>query len=166
MRVIRSQARQCDRAREWASRRLDGELSQFESALLDSHLAQCEGCAVFAAEISAVTSTLRAAPLQGLESPVVLLRRRRVSFRPLQAVAAALVAAAVGFGALVSSLESRDTVDRRSAEALGIDTEAQQELLREFQKRDGFRTYKEIQRLRLVSPPPRRTDLRGGPKIG
>ena len=64
VRVVRQLTKQCERAREGASLRLDGELSEFEQALLGAHLARCEPCRSFAAELDAVTTRLRHAPLE------------------------------------------------------------------------------------------------------
>ena len=45
----------CERAREWASLELDGELSTFERALLDAHLEGCRTCTEFRSSISGLT---------------------------------------------------------------------------------------------------------------
>lgn len=100
---------QCDRTREWLSLRLDGELSQLESALLAAHLAACAGCQAFAGEVEAVTAWLRAAPLVPLARPVAVPRPSRLSARTLQLAAAALVVAGVGLGGLVGALSSSRT---------------------------------------------------------
>jgi predicted anti-sigma-YlaC factor YlaD len=96
----------CSRAREWASLRLDGELSELESALLEAHLKRCQACASFVVEVEAIALQLRAATLDRLEQPVQLPTRRLAS--PLRAVqlgaAAALVAAAAGLGTLYGSI--------------------------------------------------------------
>jgi predicted anti-sigma-YlaC factor YlaD len=47
------------RARRWVSLRIDDELSELESALLDAHLAVCRDCRSFADETDAVTRTIR-----------------------------------------------------------------------------------------------------------
>jgi predicted anti-sigma-YlaC factor YlaD len=94
----------CDRARDWASLRADGELSELESALLVAHLRRCDGCASFALGVDAVAAQLRTAPLEELARPVRLPEGRA----PLRAVqlgaAAALVAAAAGLGTLFGAL--------------------------------------------------------------
>jgi predicted anti-sigma-YlaC factor YlaD len=96
----------CSRAREWASLRLDGELSELESALLEAHLKRCPACASFGVEVEAVALQLRSATLDRLEQPVQLPTRRLAS--PLRAVqlgaAAALIAAAAGLGTLFGSI--------------------------------------------------------------
>lgn len=90
----------------WASLQLDGELSELERALLDSHLARCEPCEVFVREVGAATRGLRAAELQRPVHPITLPSRRRL-VRPVHvSAAAAVLALAVGLGALVSSFDS------------------------------------------------------------
>ena len=88
----------CDRAREWASLRLDGELSELEAAMLDGHLERCAACAAAVAEIEAVTGAIRRAPLLPLARPIST-PRRHVAFRAARVTAAAavmLVAAGLG----------------------------------------------------------------------
>jgi anti-sigma factor RsiW len=97
----------CDRAREWATLEVDGELSQFELAFLRTHLERCAACSDFADEIRGIAGALRAAPPEPLERPVTLPARRRTALSDLQlAGAAALVLAAIGLGALSGSLPS------------------------------------------------------------
>jgi anti-sigma factor RsiW len=102
--------RGCERARAWISLDLDGELSQFERALLDAHLDRCEACATAAAETRALTETLRGAPLERpgmrLELPgrAPARRGRRVAVR--LALAATLAALAAGLGVLAGSFQS------------------------------------------------------------
>lgn len=108
MRVVKQLTKQCERARECASLRLDGELSEFEQALLGAHLARCEPCRSFAAELDAVTARLRNAPLETLEQPVALPARRRISSRrPVEiAAAAALMLMALGVTGALRTIES------------------------------------------------------------
>jgi ferric-dicitrate binding protein FerR (iron transport regulator) len=98
----------CDRTREWVALRLDAELSDFETALMTAHLERCAECRAFGEDVAAITSTLRAAPLETLEHPITLPARERLPFRRLPLIAAAavvLVAAALGgvWGAIGSS---------------------------------------------------------------
>jgi anti-sigma factor RsiW len=88
----------CDRVRAQISLRLDGELSELEQRMLESHVARCEDCAAFEADVVATTRALREAPLVPLERPVVLRRpARRVSLARMQVgVAAALAVAVLG----------------------------------------------------------------------
>jgi anti-sigma factor RsiW len=88
----------CERARFWASLRLDGELSELEGALLDAHLARCAACRAVAGGFDASALALRSAPLERL-APVALASRR--SPRRLLAtvtVAAVLVLAVIAGG--------------------------------------------------------------------
>ena len=106
VRVVRQLTKQCERARECASLRLDGELSEFEHALLVAHLARCEPCNQFAAELEAITNRLRNAPLEPLEQPVTLPARRRISRRPAEiAAAAALMLTALGVAGAMRTIE-------------------------------------------------------------
>lgn len=90
----------CERAREWASLGLDGELSELERALLSAHTKRCYACAQYVAEVGVITTVIRETPLQRLSYPVELPIRRRLgwSSRVLQAGAAtaAVVAATAG----------------------------------------------------------------------
>jgi anti-sigma factor RsiW len=107
--VLRQLTKQCERARECASLRLDGELSEFEQALLDAHLARCEPCGAFAAELDAVTARLRTAPLVALEQPVTLPARRRVSLRRAEvAAAAAVILTTLGVAGALRTVERSD----------------------------------------------------------
>src|SRR5918994_1423970 len=107
MHTMRTTARRCDRAREYASLRLDGELSDFESALLDSHIERCPTCRAFAEDLVGVTERLRTAPL---ERPLIVLtlpQRRFAALRTMQAsAAAAAVVSVVAIGALFGMLHS------------------------------------------------------------
>jgi predicted anti-sigma-YlaC factor YlaD len=96
----------CDRTREWAALELDGELSEFERALMQAHLDRCAECRAFSTDVVEITARLRSAPLEPLPQPVTLPDRRRVaSFRHLQvAAAAAVVLAAAGLGGLYGSV--------------------------------------------------------------
>ncbi len=96
----------CDRAREWASLRLDGELSELEQALLDAHLSRCVECRSYAAETAAMTLELRAVEPERLTAPIALPRRATGALRSLQTgVAAAMVIAAAALGSALGVLE-------------------------------------------------------------
>lgn len=95
----------CDRARAWVSLKLDGEISELEGFMLESHLARCEVCRAFAADSVAFTEALRTAELEPLERPVSLPAARRSMRRAVQfGAAAALVAASVGLGSLFGAV--------------------------------------------------------------
>lgn len=97
----------CDRARQWATADLDGELSRFERVLLSAHLADCPSCREFTAAIGGLTQMLRTAPPESLERPIVIGRlRRRVGLRLAPAVAAMAVTV-VGLGSILASSDLR-----------------------------------------------------------
>ena len=95
----------CERTRGWLSLRLDGELSDFERALMDAHLSCCGECRAFAADIAVVTGALRDAPLERPAEPVTLPERRRRPVRTIQvAAAAAAVVVAASVGSILGSV--------------------------------------------------------------
>jgi anti-sigma factor RsiW len=94
----------CERARQWASADVDGELSTFERALLEDHLGRCSSCQEFSRDVRGMTSALRAAPLQQFDGVVLGRIRRQVRLR-LAPAAAAMAIAAVGLGSLVASTQ-------------------------------------------------------------
>src|SRR3954468_11239865 len=99
----------CERTREWVALRLDGELSEFESAIMGPHLERCDACRAYADDVAAITAELRAAPLAPLARPVDIEspRRMRLPLRHFQiAAAAALVVAATGLGSLYGALHT------------------------------------------------------------
>jgi|tagenome__1003787_1003787.scaffolds.fasta_scaffold19237587_1 hypothetical protein len=101
----------CARARFWASLRLDGELSELESALLDAHLARCEACSSVARDFGLATADLRTRPLEHV-APVTVSRTTRRSPRRavVGAVIAAVIASGVLLGGLVRGQVSRDAL--------------------------------------------------------
>jgi ferric-dicitrate binding protein FerR (iron transport regulator) len=96
----------CDRAREWTSLSLDGELSEMERALLARHLAGCPSCREFDLVLREATERLRATPLERpartFEPP-----RRALPFPARRRVALVAVAAAAALGSLVGALADR-----------------------------------------------------------
>jgi predicted anti-sigma-YlaC factor YlaD len=146
MRTMRTTGRRCDRAREYASLRLDGELSDFERALLDSHLDRCSSCRAFADDLVAVTGRLRAAPLEQPSIVVTLPRRRFVAMRNVQvSAAAAAVVSVVGIGALFGMLHSSAT-----APTSGIATKLGSSMAGER------REFTDLRRAVLTTPHPER----------
>lgn len=100
----------CDRARTYVSLRLDCELSDFERALLASHLDACASCSAFAEDVADLTAELRSAPFQRLERPLTLPSRVQTGLRRLQlGAAAAVLVSVVGAASLlgVSGAEER-----------------------------------------------------------
>ena len=114
------QTPKCERARLWVSLRLDGELSEFEEVSLRAHVARCATCAGFALDVDALTTELRAAPLQQPAHPIALPRRRSTALRVLQlSAAAAAIVLAAGLGSLAGSLSSGGTATVAVARVAG-----------------------------------------------
>jgi predicted anti-sigma-YlaC factor YlaD len=129
--TLRLHPRSCERAREWASLRLDGELSEFERALLDAHLERCAPCAEYARNVTAITTALRTAEASRPDVPIALpLRRRALPLRAVSAAAAAAaVVTAVGLGTLIGSLGGANPAFQnvQNARAASVSTELQGE---------------------------------------
>jgi predicted anti-sigma-YlaC factor YlaD len=109
VRLVKPMTKQCERARECASLRLDGELSEFEEALLVAHLARCEPCRSFAHELDSATNHMRLTPLARLDQPVALPSRRRLlARRPVEvaAAAAALMLTTLGVAGALRTIET------------------------------------------------------------
>ena len=94
----------CERTRGWVSLSLDSELSEFERALMDAHLARCHDCAAFAGEAQQTTAMMRSAPLEPLPQALALpVRRRRIGAGALRvSAAAAIVVGALGLAGSVT----------------------------------------------------------------
>jgi hypothetical protein len=131
----------CDRAREWTSLRLDGELSPLEEELLERHLDLCVDCRAFDADVRWATDVLRLTPHERPSRRVILPARpaARISRSRLTAVAAA---AALGAGALIGSLVERPS----SSPPAGGPTEVS--LLSNEAKQ-----LRDLPRTRFLSPP-------------
>ena len=94
----------CERARQWASASVDGELSTFESALLADHLERCGACREFSLAITDLATALRSAPRERIEGISIGRVRHHVRLR-LAPAAAAMAVAAVGLGSVLASVE-------------------------------------------------------------
>lgn len=97
----------CDRARQWVSLRLDGELSELENALLQKHLLTCADCAEYDARLHTTAEVLRTTPAMAsarrfqIPAPVV------VHFPLTRRLAVAAIAVAAAAGSLVGSTLQR-----------------------------------------------------------
>ncbi len=93
----------CERAAQWISLEVDGELGRLEQAALARHLRRCDGCLSSSIEIGAVTELLREEKPIEPSRPVVVVtpawarRRARATLRggALALAAALAVMAAV-----------------------------------------------------------------------
>lgn len=102
MHVRSATLRDCARVRQQLSLRLDFERSEFEEALLESHLGACGACRAFASDIEGFTGALRAAPLAEPAVQVQLPRQRRWrvsalgSFSAVAAIAVVVLSGVAG----------------------------------------------------------------------
>jgi anti-sigma factor RsiW len=92
----------CERARVWASLRVDGELSELEAALLGAHLERCPDCRAFARGVDTVARGLRRVRLDRPAPLVLALPRRRSRVRALQFAAATAAIVAAGAAAALT----------------------------------------------------------------
>jgi len=99
--------RRCERARQWSSLRLDGELSELEGALLEKHLETCGSCVAFDERLTATALSLRTTPPEPPRIGFQIPKRTRVSFPTSRRVAVAAIAAALALGSLVGSMLHR-----------------------------------------------------------
>lgn len=94
----------CDRVRSQISLELDDELSQLERAMVSAHLERCAECRAYGDDVAAITTAVRAAPLEPMERQIVLRKPRRAIAARLQAgVAAAVAVAALGVAGQIAS---------------------------------------------------------------
>ena len=97
----------CERARQWASLRIDGELSELEDALLEKHLEGCASCSAFAVRLGATTEAVRTAPQERPQISYPRFERPTIRLPVGRRVAIVAIAAAAALGAFVgSSLQS------------------------------------------------------------
>lgn len=124
----------CERAHEWISLRLDGELSPLESVMLDSHLDRCQPCRAFAVEVKAVTMRIREAELEPVPAPVAVPRSRDVAFRAARvSAAAAVMLVAAGLGSVFAPTIDRDQGPSLSTARLAANDDQQLRELRRAQ---------------------------------
>jgi predicted anti-sigma-YlaC factor YlaD len=80
----------CERAVQWISLDLDGELSQLEHAALARHLDGCARCREMSTDVGAFTALLRDAPLVELARPAAVAMPRRARVQVARRVGASL----------------------------------------------------------------------------
>lgn len=120
----------CERARFWASLRLDNELSELEGALLDAHLARCAGCRELAGGFGASTALLRSAPLERVTPVAVDLPRSPRRLLASIAVAAVLVLGVVAGGLVRGEASHGTSAPRAVAVVASFETPDQLRTLR------------------------------------
>jgi hypothetical protein len=97
----------CERAREWSSLRIDGELSVLEDELLERHLGACEACATFEDAMRATAGAMRSAPVARPTRRIRIPARRATGFSVERRRTAVVAAAALALGALLGSYFDR-----------------------------------------------------------
>jgi predicted anti-sigma-YlaC factor YlaD len=90
----------CERASQWISLDLDGELGRLEQAALARHLGRCDRCRAVSAEFDGFTALIRdASPVESDRLIAIPRSPRAARATTLRGMAVALVAAAAVFGA-------------------------------------------------------------------
>jgi predicted anti-sigma-YlaC factor YlaD len=105
----------CERASQWISLELDGEIAGLEQAALARHLEHCNRCRGSRSEIGGFTTALRGAPPEGPMWPLVVTmpqRRRRFARVGIAALASAV--------AVAGSLSFLSSPSKPSTGALGF----------------------------------------------
>jgi predicted anti-sigma-YlaC factor YlaD len=93
----------CERASQWISLRLDGDLSELETAALERHLETCARCIALSERVEGFTSLLREQPLIEIPRQVVVTAPRSQRARVARRGGAVLAfAAAIGAVAAVA----------------------------------------------------------------
>ena len=115
----------CERASQWISLRLDGELSELESAALERHLEGCPRCAALASRVGGFTWMLREQELVEIPRAIVVTaprsQRARVArrggavlgFAAALGAVAALVVLPGGGSATTSALGFRNLAEQK-----------------------------------------------------
>jgi len=96
----------CETARQWLSASLDGELSEFERAALDRHLAVCESCRTTSVHWATIADAIRNEPLAEPTGLVAIpsSRSRLAPFARRGSMAMVFGAAAAAAAALAVAL--------------------------------------------------------------
>jgi predicted anti-sigma-YlaC factor YlaD len=90
----------CERASQWISLELDGELGRLEQAALARHLGRCDRCRAVSTEFNGFTGLMRdAAPVEADRLVAIPHSAKAARRSTLRGMAIALVAAAAVFGA-------------------------------------------------------------------
>jgi predicted anti-sigma-YlaC factor YlaD len=114
----------CERAAQWISLDLDGELGRLEQAALVRHLHRCDRCRASSFEIGGFTGLLRAAPpvepARAIVVPTPAWAKRRAR-ATLRGGALALAAAAAIFAAMTAL--STESTEGGSSLGFGGETE-------------------------------------------
>ena len=135
MSVLPRPSMPCQRAREWASLRLDGELSQLESAMLESHLSRCAACHEVVVQTDAFTTALRTSPLEALRRPIAIPHAAAMRAARVTAAAAVMLVAA-GLGSVFATSMPSSATEHAAPRLALVDSDDR--LLRDM-RRDQLR---------------------------
>ena len=94
----------CERAAQWISLDLDGELSELERVGLARHLEGCERCRATTADFGGFTEIIRTTPPVSRTTPVVVALPGRPGVRARRRSAVALLACAAALAAVFTAL--------------------------------------------------------------
>jgi predicted anti-sigma-YlaC factor YlaD len=115
----------CERATQWISLELDGEIAGLERAALARHTQRCDRCRSSREDVAGITRHLRAAPVEGPRRSIVIpvpQRRKQVAragFAALTAAAAAAAFLAVFHGSSKPSTGALGFADVQQQSAFG-----------------------------------------------
>jgi predicted anti-sigma-YlaC factor YlaD len=114
----------CERAAQWISLDLDGELGRLEQAALTRHLRRCDRCRATSAEISGFTTLVREAPPVEPARAVVVANPAWARRRARSTIRGGLLVIAVA-AVIFASLTALSSSPGRP-ETFGFANEAQQ----------------------------------------
>ena len=138
----------CERAAQWISLELDGELSEIEGAALGRHVDHCLACAASRTELGGFTRVVRAvAPVSPREPVTVAMPRALRKQLVRRGAISVLVATTIAAGAGLFTLQQSPPVTASST--LGLATQQQR---MEFAAVEGVRA--EPQSLTATASPP------------
>lgn len=132
----------CERVRAQVSLQLDGELSELERRMMQSHLARCEDCGAYEHGVVSVTSLLREAPLEQAPYPLVVRLPRRISvaYGQVAGVAAVFVIMVAGVLSTFAQSEQQQLPAIQFGD-MPVRYETRSELVRELGILSGGRGY-------------------------
>jgi len=139
----------CERAREWSSLRIDGELSLLEEELLERHLDACETCGSFEEAMRSAAVAMRSAPVERSTRRIRLPARRAKGVSIERRRTAVVAAAALALGALLGSYLDR------APQPAPVDGGSQVSLL--------LRDLNQLRDLPRTAPPARQAPVPSGP---
>jgi len=121
--MVRGRSQEWERTRASVSAALDGELTEFESLRMRTHLGGCECCREFEASARFSTTALRLAPLEPLTRPLALPSRRKRALGVRVPSAAAAAVLMVAFGGVFETLHGS------AAKPSGVPVDNRQDML-------------------------------------